>query len=82
MVDAVNVEENTTKKFYTAEEVAEILRISRSTAYKYLNSDECPFNRMFIGKRVVVPVNAFEMWYVKKAKRADRKKYQYRRVGK
>ncbi|MCR5655261.1 MAG: helix-turn-helix domain-containing protein [Lachnospiraceae bacterium] len=40
MVDAVNVEENTTKKFYTAEEVAEILRISRSTAYKYLNSDE------------------------------------------
>lgn len=49
--------------FITVEELAKILRISRTMAYKYVESSDCPFYRERIGKRVIIPTKTFFQWY-------------------
>lgn len=44
----------------TAPEVGEVLRISRAAAYELVRSEGFP--RMKIGKRVLVPRDAFLRW--------------------
>ena len=48
----------TTRRTYTVEEAAEILGISRSTAYECVKSGEIP--SLKLRRRVVVPVAALE----------------------
>lgn len=49
--------------FITVEELGKILRISRTMAYKYVESVDCPFYRERIGKRVIIPTRTFFQWY-------------------
>jgi excisionase family DNA binding protein len=49
--------------FITVDELATIMRISRSMAYKYVKSRECPFNRQQIGTRILIPTKTFFQWY-------------------
>lgn len=49
--------------FITVEELGKILRISRTMAYKYVESPDCPFYRERIGKRVIIPTKTFFQWY-------------------
>lgn len=51
------------KMFITVEELSKIMRISRSMAYKYVESNECPFYREQVGKRVIIPTKTFFDWY-------------------
>ncbi|MBD5508860.1 MAG: helix-turn-helix domain-containing protein [Lachnospiraceae bacterium] len=52
------------KEFINVKELADILGVSRSHAYELLNSDDCPFNAVKIGKkRIVIPTNSFYRWY-------------------
>ena len=49
--------------FLTVEELGKILRISRTMAYKYVESMECPFYREKIGTRIIIPTKTFFEWY-------------------
>ena len=49
--------------FYTVEDIQDILHISRSTAYNLVNQDDFP--KLFIGKQIRIPEEAFEKWTVK-----------------
>ena len=49
--------------FITVEELSKIMRLSRSMAYKYVESCECPFYREQIGTRIIIPTNTFFQWY-------------------
>lgn len=49
--------------FMTVEELGKVLRISRSMAYKYVESSDCPFYREKIGKRIIIPTKTFFQWY-------------------
>jgi hypothetical protein len=49
--------------FITVDELATIMRISRSMAYQYVKSRECLFNRQQIGKRILIPTKTFFQWY-------------------
>ena len=51
------------KEFFNVNEVAEIMGISRSFAYEYLKSPDCPFLVLQMGKRIIVPANDFFRWY-------------------
>ena len=51
------------KMFITVEELSSIMRISRSMAYKYVESSDCPFYREQIGRRIVIPTKTFFDWY-------------------
>lgn len=52
------------KEFIDVKELADMLNISKSYAYELLNSDECPFNAIKLGKkRIVIPTNSFYKWY-------------------
>ncbi|MBQ6887664.1 MAG: helix-turn-helix domain-containing protein [Lachnospiraceae bacterium] len=51
------------KMFITVEELSRIMRISRSMAYKYVESNECPFYREQVGKRIIIPTKTFFDWY-------------------
>ena len=52
-----------TKCFITVGELALLMRISKSLAYKYVESDGCPFNRIFVGNRITIPTKTFFEWY-------------------
>lgn len=49
--------------FINVEELGELMRMSRSAAYKYVGSDECPFYREKIGRRIIIPTKTFFEWY-------------------
>lgn len=49
-------------RFMKVGEVAEILNISKSLAYEYMQGD-CPFKVLKIKSRYVVPYNSFSAWY-------------------
>jgi len=51
------------KMFITVEELSGIMRISRSMAYKYVESNDCPFYREQVGKRIIIPTKTFFDWY-------------------
>ena len=51
------------KKFMRVEELAEILEISKSQAYKLIRSDSVGFKVLAIGTRLIIPVNSFNKWY-------------------
>ena len=46
-------------KFLKVGEVAEILNISKSLAYEYMQGADCPFTVLRINSRYVVPYNSF-----------------------
>ncbi len=50
-------------KFLKVGEVAEILNISKSLAYEYMQGADCPFTVLRINSRYVVPYNSFCAWY-------------------
>ncbi len=56
------------KEFITVDELAIIMGISRSYAYEYVRSAKCPFTCLKMGRRYVVPTNAFYKWYDSLAK--------------
>lgn len=52
------------KEFISVAELGEILGISKTYAYEFLASNDCPFTAIKIGKkRIVIPTNAFYRWY-------------------
>ncbi|MBQ7955886.1 MAG: helix-turn-helix domain-containing protein [Lachnospiraceae bacterium] len=50
-------------KFYSVAEVSKMLGISRSRAYEWLASPQCPFLVLRIGRRIIIPANNFAKWY-------------------
>ena len=52
------------REFINAKELEVILGVSRSHVYELLNSDDCPFNVVKLGKRrFIIPTNSFYRWY-------------------
>lgn len=49
--------------FLTATEVADILRMSKSKCYDLINSPDCPFNVVPLGRLKRIPANNFWKWY-------------------
>jgi hypothetical protein len=49
--------------FITVEELGKLMRISRTMAYKYVESDDCPFYREQVGRRIIIPTRTFFQWY-------------------
>ena len=74
MMDACNIEEYKSKMFLTVDELGNLLRISRSMAYKYVQSDACPFYCESIGKRIIIPTKTFFEWYDTLSNNQDKKK--------
>ena len=55
---------NKTEKFFmNVEEVAEIMGISRSLAYVYVQKRDCPFKVVKINGRYTIATNSFYKWY-------------------
>ena len=54
--------------FMKVNDVAEVMGISKSLAYEYLQSEECPFTVLRINSRYIVPYNSFCTWYNSLAK--------------
>lgn len=52
------------KLFFTAVEIAKLLKVSKTVAYEFLNDENCPFDCIMIGKRKIVSVAAFYKWYM------------------
>ena len=50
-------------KFYSVAEVSKMLGISRSRAYEWIISPQCPFLVLRIGRRIIIPANNFAKWY-------------------
>lgn len=50
-------------KFMKVGEVAEIMNISKSLAYEFLQGENCPFTVLKINSRYAVPYNSFSAWY-------------------
>ncbi len=58
------IEEECRKKFFmTVDELAALMRLGRTSTYKYVESNECPFNRIFVGSRITIPTKTFFEWY-------------------
>lgn len=55
--------ESREKDFLTVVEVAEILRIGKSKCYDLVNSPDCPFNVVKLGRVTRIPSNNFDRWY-------------------
>lgn len=51
------------KDFLLVDEVKDILRIGKSQCYDLVNSPDCPFNVVRIGKLIRIPSNNFFKWY-------------------
>ena len=51
------------KDFLLVDEVKDILRMSRSKCYDLVNSPDCPFNVVRMGKLIRIPSNNFFKWY-------------------
>lgn len=52
--------DNTVKKTLKVEEVAKLLNLSRAGTYKLVNKESFP--KIHIGKRIIIPVDAFNEW--------------------
>ena len=50
------------RRTYTVEEVAAILDIGRTTAYKFIREEQ-PFKVIRIGNAIRIPKKAFEDWF-------------------
>ena len=49
--------------FINLKEFTKITGYSRSKAYLFVSSSECPFKKIVIGKRVIIPTTLFYEWY-------------------
>lgn len=63
MVEQNDIMQYKKQLFITVDELSKIMRISRSMAYKYVESSDCPFYREQIGRRIVIPTKTFFDWY-------------------
>lgn len=54
--------------FMKVNDVAEIMGISKSLAYEYVQSENCPFTVLRINRRYIIPYNSFYAWYNSLAK--------------
>ena len=50
-------------RFMRVSEVAEVMGISKSMAYEYVQGEDCPFTVLKINSRYVIPYNSFCTWY-------------------
>ena len=50
-------------KFFSVPEVSKMLGLGTTKTYSFLQSTECPFRVIQIGKRIVVLANSFYKWY-------------------
>ena len=50
-------------KFFTVAEISKMLGISRSRAFEWVISSQCPFLVLRIGRRIIIPANNFNAWY-------------------
>ena len=53
---------NLERKFYNAPEIAKIMGISRVAAYELCHKKDFPAIRINGGKRVIIPIDAFNRW--------------------
>lgn len=51
------------KRFISVEELANIMGISKSQAYKLVHSETLGFKVLAIGTRIIIPLNSFNNWY-------------------
>ena len=63
MTEHNDIKEYKNQWFITVEELSRIMRISRSMAYKYVESNESPFYREQLGRRIIIPTKTFFEWY-------------------
>lgn len=59
------VEKKTTTSFLTVDEMADTLSIARATAYQLTKMNDFPC--FHIGKRIIIPTEAFNDWVIKQA---------------
>lgn len=52
-----------TQHFLSVAEVSEIMGIGKSKCYDYVNSPDCPFSVVRIGRLKRIPSNSFFRWY-------------------
>ena len=63
---------NKTEKFFmNVEELAEVMGISKSLAYIYVQNPKFPFDVVKINSRYTIPTNGFWEWYNKFAKASN-----------
>lgn len=53
------------KKTYTVNEIATLLGVGRHTAYNLVNRADFP--KIVVGRRYVIPIQAFDNWLEKTA---------------
>ena len=58
-------ENNTNPAFYSVEDIQRILGIGRNTAYKLVSDNDFP--AIYVGNRIVIPVDLFQTWIGKQA---------------
>ena len=51
--------------YISVDEMAKMLSIARATAYQLIKTDDFPC--FYIGKRIIIPLSAFNEWAVKQA---------------
>ena len=49
--------------FLTVYEVAEVMNMGKSKCYDYINSPDCPFSVVKVGRLKRIPSNSFFEWY-------------------
>lgn len=59
-----NIPDNTSS-YISVDEMAKLLSIARATAYQLTKTQGFP--RFCIGKRIIIPLNAFNKWAEKQA---------------
>lgn len=60
--------------FLSVYEVADIMRMGKSKCYDYINSPDCPFKVVRIGRLKKIPSNSFFEWYDSLSKGGQGKK--------
>lgn len=57
------MEEVKEPKFFNVPEISNMLGISRAEGYKFVQSPDCPFLVLRIGRLLIIPANNFFNWY-------------------
>lgn len=62
-----------TQHFLSVAEVSDIMGMGKSKCYEYINSPDCPFNVVKIGRLKKIPSNSFFRWYDSLAEKETKK---------
>jgi len=60
-------ENNSYPAFYTVEDIQRLLGIGRNSAYKLVAENDFP--AIYVGNRIIIPADLFQMWICKQTAR-------------